>query len=346
MENKPSLYGMDFQEIEKIVVSLGEPKFRAKQIAEWLYLRHLENWEEAKNLSAAFRQKLSEAHPVFSLSFVEAQDSGNGESIKYLFRTQDGRLLESVLIVQQDRRTVCVSTQLGCKIGCVFCASGKGKFGRNLSAGEIVEQVAWIEKHSGKISNIVFMGMGEPLDNFEATMQSLKILQEPWAFAMGSRRITVSTSGITPKILAFVKRWEGRVRLSVSLHAGDDTKRTELVPINKKYNLRELEMALHQVHDVLKRSITFEYTLIEGVNDSEKDAEGVARIAAPLGAKVNVIPYNPIREMDFKTPTPESIERFCGVLDRRKVRVTVRQTAGRDIHAACGQLRLDRETQS
>ncbi|MSR78399.1 MAG: 23S rRNA (adenine(2503)-C(2))-methyltransferase RlmN [Candidatus Omnitrophica bacterium] len=340
---KPSLYGLDLAETEGLMETLEAPRYRAKQILDWIYQRHMLAWEEANNLPKDLKDRFAGTHRASSLEFVEAQDSGAGESIKYLFRTWDGRMLESVLILQQDRRTVCVSTQLGCKIGCVFCASGKGKFGRNLTAGEIVEQVAQIEKKSGKITNVVFMGMGEPLDNFEATMKSLEILQAPWGFAMGSRRITVSTSGITPRILEFVKRNEGRVRLSVSLHAGGENKRTELVPINKKYPLRDLIKTLHQVHEVLKRSITFEYTLIDGVNDSEKDAQAVAGIAAPLDATVNVIPYNPIREMNFKTPTPENIERFRRVLENRKVRVTVRQTAGRDIHAACGQLRLDRE---
>ncbi len=338
-----SFYGLTLSEGEKLVQDLGFPKYRALQLLEWIYHRQITDLSEAKNLPSDFKKSLSQLGPVASLLQTEVKDSGNGESIKYLFRTADERLLESVLITQKDRRTVCVSTQLGCKVGCVFCASGKGKFGRNLSAGEIVEQVARIEKHSGRITNIVFMGMGEPLDNFDATMKALEILQAEWGFRLGGRRITVSTSGITPKIKEFVEKNEGRVRLSVSLHAADDAKRTELVPINKKYNLKELVETLNSIREDLKRSITFEYTLIAGVNDSEKDALGVARIAAPLAAKVNVIPYNPIREMEFKTPSQESIDRFQNILESRDIRVTIRQTAGRDIHAACGQLRLDRE---
>ena len=342
---KPALYGLDPEEMQQLIKSEGFPAYRAAQIIEWLYKKNIHSYEEAKNLPADLRQKLSEKYDVGALTFFEAHGSGNAESQKYLFKTQDGRLLESVLISQSGRRTVCVSTQLGCKIGCTFCASGKGKFGRNLSAGEIVEQVALIEKKLGeRVSNIVFMGMGEPLDNFEPTMKALKILQAPWGFALGARRITVSTSGITPKIIEFVKRSEGRVRLSISLHSSQEKKRTELVPINKKYTLKELVETLNKVHRDLKREITFEYTMIAGVNDSKEEAEGVARIAKPLQAKVNLIPYNPIREMEFKTPTQEAVNRFAGILEQRGIRVTVRQTAGRDINAACGQLRLDRES--
>ena len=344
--NKASFYGFTLEEAQQVVTGLDAPKFRAKQIMEWLYQKHIAEFKEASNLPGDLISKLEEQYQISSLHLSEALDSGNGQSVKYLFRTEDGRLLESVLITQQNRHTVCVSTQLGCKIGCVFCASGKGKFGRNLTTGEIVDQAAQIEKHIGKkISNVVFMGMGEPLDNFEATMKALEILQAPWGFGLSSRRITVSTSGITPRIVEFVKRNEGRVRLSVSLHSSDEARRTELVPINKKYSLKELIQTLNQIHKELKRSITFEYTLIAGVNDSRREAEGVARIAAPLKAKVNIIPYNPIREMDFKTPSTESIETFRQILERYKVRVIIRQTAGREIHAACGQLRLDREIQ-
>ena len=193
-----------------------------------------------------------------------------------------------------------------------------------------------------KITNVVFMGMGEPLDNFDATLKAVRILIEPWGFAFGARRVTVSTSGITPKILEFVKAVDGRVRLSVSLHSSIDEVRSSLVPINRRYPLKGLVSALRKINQDLKREITFEYTLIAGINDSEEEAEGVSMIAKPLRAKINVIPYNPIAEFPHKAPTPEATERFCAQLEKRGLRVTLRQTAGRDIDAACGQLRLDR----
>lgn len=347
MKMKPTLYGLDLKEAEALMKTLGEPAFRARQLMEWIYHKYITSMDDAKTLPASLKAKLLETYDLKGLVFAEEHEGGRGDSHKFLFKTRDDRLLESVLISQMDRRTVCVSTQLGCKMGCVFCASGKGKFGRNLTAGEIVEQVTLIEKKiKNFVTNIVFMGMGEPLDNFEATMKALEILQAAWGFDMGGRRITVSTSGITPKIVEFVNRNEGRVRLSISLHSSIEEKRSELMPINKKFTLADLLDTLHEVHDVLKRDITFEYTLIRDVNDSDEEARGVARIASRLHAKVNLIPYNPIREMDFRTPEKPRINAFRYHLEREGVRVTVRQTAGREIDAACGQLRLDREKEN
>ncbi len=341
---KPTLYGLEPAEAHALIQSIGEPAYRAGQLLEWLYQKHISTLEEAKTLPVGLRAKLVETHDLSGLIFAEDYEGGRGDSHKFLFRTRDGRLLESVLISQQGRQTVCVSTQLGCKIGCIFCASGKGAFARNLTAGEIIEQIILIEnKIKTPVTNVVYMGMGEPLDNFDATMKSLKILQAEWGLAMGGRRITVSTSGITPKIVEFVKINEGRVRLSISLHSSIEEKRSELVPINKKHTLKELIVALDKIHRELKRDITFEYTLIRDVNDSDEEARGVAQIANRLRAKVNIIPYNPIREMEFRTPEKQRIEAFQYYLESQGVRVTVRQTAGREINAACGQLRLDRE---
>lgn len=335
---------MTLDELKELMIDIGEKPYRATQVADWAYKKHVSDWKEATNLSPGLKQKMAETLPAAAIEFAEDSDSMRGDSTKFLFKTKDGRLLESVLISQQGRETVCVSTQLGCKIGCTFCASGKGAFGRNLSAGEIVEQIIWIgKKIKKKITNIVFMGMGEPLDNFEVTMKALEILQADWGLGLSGRRITVSTSGITPKIKEFVKRNGGRVRLSISLHSSIDKKRSELVPINKRYCLDELVRTLTGIHPQLKRFITFEYTLIKDQNDSKEEAEGVARIAAPLDAMVNIIPYNPIREMNYETPSQNKIDRFRKILTEKGVRVIVRQTAGRDIDAACGQLRLDRE---
>lgn len=342
-----SVYGLNIEEAEALARQMNQPAYRGRQMLEWLYKHHLTDLSLAKTLPADFRQGLAGAYTAQSIELVEANRSVNGESTKFLYRTRDERLLETVLISQRGRETVCVSTQLGCKMGCVFCASGKGKFGRNLTPGEIVEQVAGVARKTGKrVSNIVFMGMGEPLDNFEATMKSLDILQAPWGFGIGARRITVSTSGITPKMIEFVKRHEGRVRLSVSLHSSNDKTRTELMPINKRYNLPELVKTLTEINRTLKREITFEFTLIHGINDSREEAEGLASISKPLAAKVNLIPYNPISEMDFKTPSKQNVEAFQAILESYGLRVTVRQTAGRDINAACGQLRLDREKEN
>ncbi|MBI4115870.1 MAG: 23S rRNA (adenine(2503)-C(2))-methyltransferase RlmN [Candidatus Omnitrophica bacterium] len=338
-----ALYGIGLKEAEKIIARYGESPYRARQLVEWLYHRHVEDWQGVSNLPKSLLGKLKREFLLKSLTLKESVKSHAGQSVKFLFETQDHHLLESVLIRQQGRETVCVSTQLGCKMKCVFCASGRS-FNRSLMAGEIVEQVVWVEKNLGKrVSNVVFMGMGEPLDNFEATMKALEILQADWGFRLGAKRITVSTVGLTPRIEEFVKRMGGRVRLSISLHASDEKKRNELVPINRRYSLRGLVRTLTKIHERLKREITFEYTLLEGVNDTPEEARGVVTIAKPLRAKVNLIPYNPIREESFKRPSRERVENFREILLKAGIRVTVRQTAGRDIDAACGQLRLDRE---
>lgn len=343
LNDRIHLRSLNFSELKLFLRSVNSPNYRALQIMDWLHKKHVMSFSEMKNLPKEFQARLAEKALVQSLTLLETPESRDHESLKYLMKTYDGHILESVLIVQRDRRTICLSTQLGCRIRCTFCASGKGKFGRNLTAGEIVEQVSTICRHTGKpITNIVFMGMGEPLDNYEATMRAIEILTAEWGFGLGGRRITVSTSGLTPRIEQFVHDSRGRVRLSISLHSSSQETRSRLVPINKKYRLDELIQTLEKIHRTLKREITFEYTLIDGINDSIQEARGVARIASRLGAKVNVIPYNPIREMEYKTPSRERIESFRRLLEEKKVLVTVRQTVGRDIDAACGQLRLDR----
>jgi 23S rRNA (adenine2503-C2)-methyltransferase len=353
-----TLYGSTPEEIESLVIAQGFPKYRATQLLEWIYKKNVLTWDEIRNLPKEMLQRLSEAAHLVTLEPVEEKKAVSGGPEKFLFKTEDGHFLESVLISRThchislserlktlpgSRQTVCVSTQLGCKVQCAFCASGQGKFTRNLTAGEIVEQVARISRMTGKkITNVVFMGMGEPLDNFDATLKAVHILIEPWGFAFGARRVTVSTSGIIPKILEFVKAVDGRVRLSVSLHSSIDEVRNSLVPINRRYPLKDLASALRKINQDLKCDITFEYTLIAGLNDTEEEVEGISMIAKPLRAKINVIPYNPIAEFPHKAPTPEAVERFCAELKRRGLHVTLRQALGRDIDAACGQLRLDR----
>jgi 23S rRNA (adenine2503-C2)-methyltransferase len=345
-----TLYGSTPEEIETIVVSSGLSKYRAAQILDWIYQKSVLTWDEMRNIPQDARARLAQMVSLTALETPEEEKAAAGSSVKFLFKTTDGHFLESVLISQKEeaedpggRQTVCVSTQLGCKVKCSFCASGQGKFLRNLTAGEIVEQVARIARITGKkITNVVFMGMGEPLDNFEETLKAVRILIEPRGFAFGARRVTVSTSGIIPKILEFVKAVDGRVRLSVSLHSSIDEVRSSLVPINRRYPLKELVSALRKINQDLKRDITFEYTLIAGVNDSEEEAEGVAILAKPLRAKINVIPYNPIAEFPRQAPTPEATEKFCAHLEKRGLHVTLRKTAGGEIDAACGQLRLDR----
>lgn len=360
------LRNLNPEELIQFLAKHNLPKFRAAQILDWLHAKHVMTFSEMKNLGKPLQEQLSQVSQAGILELTEVV--GATLSCKYLMKTWDGHLLESVLITQGGRRTVCVSTQLGCRMNCSFCASGKGRFGRNLTAGEIVEQVSVISRviasdarsaersnleiasaphgtlprNDSTVTNVVFMGMGEPLDNYDATMRALEILTAPWGFGLGGRRITVSTSGIIPMVERFVHDSRGRVRLSVSLHSSNQETRSQLVPINKKYPLAELVQTLEKIHKELKREITFEYTLIKGINDSKAEALGVARIVSRLGAKVNLIPYNPIREMEYQSPAAEDVEVFRKLLESKHVQVTVRQTAGRAIDAACGQLRLDR----
>jgi 23S rRNA (adenine2503-C2)-methyltransferase len=339
-----SLYGLTPPEIESLVVAAGFPKFRASQILDWLYKKNILSWDEMKNLPKEVRNVLASKYSLTVLERVEAGEARGEGMDKYLFRSPDGHFLESVLISsRRERETVCVSTQLGCPVKCAFCASGKGDFIRNLAAGEIIEQIVQISAKSGRrITNVVFMGMGEPLENFDEVMKALDILTAQWGFEMGGRKITLSTCGVTDRIYEFVRRTEGRIRLSVSLHSPEDESRSRLVPYNRKYPLRELLAELEKVHRALKRDITFEYTLIEGVNDSVEDAKKVAQLARPLRAKINLIPYNPIREIVWKTPPEKQMDLFRETLEKAGVRSTFRKTAGREVDGACGQLRLDR----
>lgn len=338
-----SLYGLTQKEIETLVASAGFPKFRAAQILDWLYKKHALSWGEMKNLSKEILDRLASGYDLTALQMDgEGMLPAEGTA-KFILKTRDGHFLESVLISQRERETVCVSTQLGCAVRCPFCASGKEGFVRNLTAGEIIEQIVWVSRKSGrKISNVVFMGMGEPLDNFEEVMKALEILTAQWGFEMGGRKITVSTSGIPEKIYEFVKHTEGRIRLSVSLHSPDDATRSRLIPYNRKYPLKDLLATLGKIHRDLKRDITFEYTLINGINDSEQDALAIAKIARPLQAKINLIPYNPIREIKWETPSEDRMQRFRQALEKAGVRSTFRKTMGRETESACGQLRLDR----
>lgn len=337
------LYGMNGQDIEALAAEFGLPSYRGAQILEWLYKKHVLAWEEMKNLPQDLKTRLAASRKLTILRMEELGMLAGEGTTKFLFRTEDGHILESVLISQGKRETVCVSTQLGCAVRCPFCASGKSGLVRNLTAGEIIEQIVWIARKSGRtITNVVFMGMGEPLDNFEEVMKALDILTAQWGFEMGGRKITVSTSGVPEKIYEFVKRTEGRIRLSISLHSPDDATRSRLIPYNRKYPLKDLLVVLKKIHQDLKRDITFEYVLIDGVNDSEKDARAVARIAKPLQAKINLIPYNPIREIEWKAPSGDHMTRFRQTLEQAGVRSTFRKTAGREVEAACGQLRLDR----
>jgi 23S rRNA (adenine2503-C2)-methyltransferase len=336
-----------FEEIVDRVSELGEPPYRAKQIADWLYKKRVDAIERMTDLPADFRAGLEKIHPSQSLEVVRVLGSRDTTQ-KFLFRLCDGNLIESVLIPaspalygsRSDRRTICVSTQVGCAYGCKFCASGLDGWTRNLSAGEIVDQLIAVERASGdKIDNVVFMGMGEPLANFENVMRAIRIINAPWGLGIGARHITVSTSGLAPQIRQLADE-SLQIRLAVSLHGATDEVRNQIMPINRRYKIDMLLSACNYYAARKKQRLTFEYILIAAVNDADDQAHLLAKHAAKLSAKVNLIPYNSVAGLAWSRPSRNRQEKFLSILRAAGVAATLRREKGHDIDAACGQLRL------
>lgn len=329
---------------------MDQPKFRAKQILEWLYRRRVRSWDEMTNLPAPLRAELAAAFPPASLTKV--RESGSEDSTrKYLFRLADGQMIESVLIPASpalygeasDRRTICISSQVGCAYGCKFCASGLDGWKRNLTAGEIVDQFLQVEALSGeKINNIVFMGMGEPLANYDNLMRAIGILNAQWGVGLGARKMTVSTSGLVPQIRQFADQ-PLQVRLAISLHGATDEIRGKIMPVNKKYPLADLLDACEEFGRKKKQRITFEYILIRDVNDAPEQAALLARLIRRIDAKVNLIPYNAVDGLDWLRPEEDRQDAFFEVLRSAGALATLRREKGHEIAAACGQLRLQVE---
>ena len=347
----------DFGEIKSLLLSelqeklseFTEPSYRAGQIMNWLYEKRASGFEEMSDLPQALRARLAENFSMGKLGVVRVLGSRD-MTRKFLFRLEDGKLIESVLIPaspalygqKSDRRTACVSTQVGCAYGCRFCASGLDGFSRNLRANEIVDQIMAIESHVGgseRIDNIVFMGMGEPLANFDNVMRAIRILNAPWGLSIGARHITVSTSGLAPQIRKLADE-PLQIRLAISLHGATDEVRNQIMPINRRYNLETLFSACDYYVERKKQRLTFEYILIAGVNDTDDQAHLLASHAGRLAAKVNLIPYNTVQGLPWSRPSQNRQEKFLSILQRHRISATLRREKGGDIDAACGQLRL------
>ena len=318
----------------------GQPAYRAGQVERWIFERLAPSIGDMTDLPRAEREALAERFMVGEAEEAAVQRSGDG-TVKHVWRLADGQLVESVLIPTERRLTLCISSQAGCAMGCTFCATGWGGFERQLTAGEIVAQYRasrrWAEAHDyGPITNIVYMGMGEPLANREAVGRSLTILNQ--GYGVGARRITVSTVGLVPGILELAERPE-QFRLALSLHAPVSELRRELIPLEKRYPLPEVMDALRRFDEAGGKRITFEYTMIAGVNDDLGLIDPLGDLAEQVGAFVNLIPYNPIPYQPWEPSSPERIRAFEARLERRGIAVAVRETRGRDIDAACGQLR-------
>lgn len=337
MEQKIPILSLFPEELEELV---GPPKYRAGQIFEWMHDKLATRFEEMTNLPVEFRQTLEEKFFISSLNASVTEKAEDG-SLKWLFGTRFGDAVESVLIPTENRRTLCISTQVGCKFRCKFCASGQAGFARNLEADEIIAEVLSAERLNPfeRISHIVVMGMGEPFDNAEHLVRALKILNHPRGRGIGKRRITISTVGLPKKIQWFAGQ-NLPVELSVSLHSAIDSIRTSIMPVNKAFPTKELFEACWQYTEKTNRVITFEFILIDGLNADDKNA--VALISALKGrkTKVNLIPYNPIDEFPEKRPGIETIRRFEQKLIRAGIPVTVRFSKGSSVNGACGQLRL------
>ena len=336
---KPLIHGLSRLELDEACKALGLPSYRAGQIWTWLYGQRVSDWAEMKNLPATLREVLACKFDIVSVLNQKLEGPPKGTR-KILVGLRDGECVEEVLIPAGDRRTVCVSSQVGCRFACVFCASGKGGYVRNLDAGEMVGQVllAWKE-YGDRPSNIVFMGMGEPFDNTDAVLKAIRILNDPDGINIGARHMTVSTSGVIPGIERLAG--EGiQVELSVSLHAPDDALRSRLMPVNRKYPLTELLVACRRYVAATKRIITFEYTLIRGVNDSRPQALALAKLLRPVSGRVNLIPLSPVEGFEGQAPTAGTAEMFIEVLGKAGINATTRLSKGTTIDAACGQLRM------
>ena len=344
---KIDIKSFQFEELQEMLRGLGEPSYRAGQIADWLHKKRVESFENMTDLPHALRAQLAKLCTFDRLEIVRVLGSRD-TTRKFLFRLADGNLIESVLIPaspalygeKSDRRTICISTQVGCAYGCKFCASGLEGFSRNLHPNEIVDQIVAVETQSGeKIDNIVFMGMGEPLANFDNVMRAIRIINARWGLGIGARHITVSTSGLAPQIKKLADE-PLQIRLAVSLHGATDEVRNQIMPINRKYNIETLLSACDYYAERKKQRLTFEYILIAGVNDSEEQAHLLAQHARRLSAKVNLIPYNAIKGLEWSRPSRNRQEEFLSILRTHKIAATLRREKGHDIDAACGQLRL------
>jgi len=342
---KVLLTDLSWDQLESWVDSLGEPAYRSSQLFGWIYRSLAADFDAMTNLPLTLRQRLAELAALKSLVPLETAVSANGLTLKTLFELPDGETIEAVLMRYQGRRTACISSQVGCAIGCPFCATGQSGFVRNLSTGEIVDQVLYfarmLKEQGQSITNVVMMGMGEPLANYDAMWGAIEILNDRRGFALGARRLTVSTAGLVPGIVRLAQE-ELSVGLAVSLHAAEDVLRDQLVPLNRRYPLPDLIAACREYVERTRRRISFEYALIDSVNDHPAQAEALSQLLQGLLCHVNLIPLNPTEDCAYQPSSRARVLAFRRVLKRNGIPNTVRLERGMDIQAGCGQLRARR----
>ena len=328
----------NLEELKEELKSIGEKPFRAEQIFKWLYQDKVKSFDDMTNLSLELREKLKENYTICNFKILKKQESSDGTK-KYLFDVLDGNAIETVLMSYHHGYSICVSSQIGCKMGCKFCASTGIKFVRSLTSGEIVEQILAVEQDENiRISNIVFMGIGEPLDNFDNVINAVKIINNPKGLNIGARHISISTSGLVPMIYKLAEQ-NTQCTLSISLHATTNEKRSSMMPVNNAYNIEELIQASKDYIKVTNRRISFEYALAKDNNDNLEDAKRLVKLLKGMLCHVNLIPINKVEERDFERPDKTYIYKFRDALEKNKIPTTVRNSMGSDIGGACGQLR-------
>ena len=339
MSEKTDIKSMNLETLTKFLTDMGEKKFRAKQIYEWLHLRQVESFEEMTNLSKTLREQLDKKCRIVSLKKEQVQISKIDGTRKYLFLLEDGNVIESVLMKYKHGNSVCISSQVGCRMGCRFCASTLDGLERGLTPSEMLDQIYQIGKDIGeRISNVVVMGTGEPLDNYDNLLKFIELLTDENGLHISQRNLTVSTCGIVPRIRELADQ-KLSITLALSLHASSQKKRLELMPVANKYEIHEVIDACRYYFEKTGRRVTFEYSLVGGVNDSDRDAKELTDLIHDMNCHVNLIPVNPIKERDYVQSNAEVIEAFKEKLERNGITVTVRRELGRDSDGACGQLR-------
>ncbi|MBA4374645.1 MAG: 23S rRNA (adenine(2503)-C(2))-methyltransferase RlmN [Anaerolinea sp.] len=341
MPEKPFFFDLEFETLKDELISLGQPEFRARQIWQAFYCNLVETPDQITTISKELRQTLSQKYDFTHLAPSNRLVSTDNETVKTLFELPDGRAIEAVLMHYDERQTLCISSQAGCAMGCVFCGTGQMGFARNLSCGEIVEQALYyarlLKKSNQAVTNIVVMGMGEPFHNYDAVLTAIDRLNDPAGFNLGARRFTISTVGLVPMIKRFAAE-KRQINLAISLHAANDALRASLLPIERKYPLADLMQACKEYIDTTKRRLTFEWALIQGVNDTEKDALELATLVKGMLCHVNIIPLNPTDKFNGKTTTHERAVAFRSTLEKNGIPCTIRLRRGIDINAGCGQL--------
>ena len=334
-----SIYNFTLKDLQDYFIDIGETKFRASQVFDWLYIKRVKSFDEMTNLKKDLIKYLNDNFTINTLTMLKKQEGK--DVIKYLFELYDGNKIEAVLMKHDYGNSICVSTEVGCNMGCRFCESGRLKKVRNLKSYELVEQILKVDEDLGeRISHVVLMGIGEPFDNYDNVMNFINIINDPKGINIGIRHITVSTCGIVPKIKEFTNEKTG-VNLAISLHAPNDEIRDKIMPINKVYKIKDIMDVVKEYIKATNRRVTFEYILLDGVNDTKKCALELSKLLKGINCYVNLIPYNETSHIEYKTSKKVTINEFYDILNKNNINVTIRKEFGSNVSASCGQLRSE-----